>query len=186
VTRASTRPTRVGAGRLHPNRPHPEVPKGETSRSRTDKYMNKNRWTVWHKAVAVAVLVSPGILGVSTSATAATPSAATATATAAAAATATATATGASVASVPITATSPAGVAEQFPMSSTSGEPESRNRFTNFLNALKKIPSLFSAVVNGAKKAYSSFVSTVWPLVTRALGAIANLLTAWELWNYFH
>jgi hypothetical protein len=174
VTRASTRPTRVGAGRLHPNRPHPEVPKGETSRSRTDKYMNKNRWTVWHKAVAVAVLVSPGILGVSTSATAATPSAATATA------------TGASVASVPITATSPAGVAEQFPMSSTSGEPESRNRFTNFLNALKKIPSLFSAVVNGAKKAYSSFVSTVWPLVTRALGAIANLLTAWELWNYFH
>jgi hypothetical protein len=176
VTRASTRPTRVGAGRLHPNRPHPEVPKGETSRSRTDKYMNKNRWTVWHKAVAVAVLVSPGILGVSTSATAATPSAATATATA----------TGASVASVPITATSPAGVAEQFPMSSTSGEPESRNRFTNFLNALKKIPSLFSAVVNGAKKAYSSFVSTVWPLVTRALGAIANLLTAWELWNYFH
>jgi hypothetical protein len=148
--------------------------------------MNKNRWTVWHKAVAVAVLVSPGILGVSTSATAATPSAATATATAAAAATATATATGASVASVPITATSPAGVAEQFPMSSTSGEPESRNRFTNFLNALKKIPSLFSAVVNGAKKAYSSFVSTVWPLVTRALGAIANLLTAWELWNYFH
>jgi len=178
VTRASTRPTRVGAGRLHPTRPHPEVPKGETSRSRTDEYMNKNRWTVWHKAVAVAVLVSPGILGVSTSATAATPSAATATATA--------TATGASVASVPITATSPAGVAEQFPMSSTSGEPESRNKFTNFLNALKKIPSLFSAVVNGAKKAYSSFVSTVWPLVTRALGTIANLLTAWEVWNYFH
>jgi hypothetical protein len=71
-------------------------------------------------------------------------------------------------------------------MSSTSGEPESRNRFTRFLNALKKIPSLFSAVVNGAKKAYSSFVSTVWPLVTRALGTIANLLTAWELWNYFH
>ncbi|WP_157485690.1 MULTISPECIES: hypothetical protein [unclassified Frigoribacterium] len=138
--------------------------------------MNKNRWTVWHKAVAVAVLVSPGILGVSTSATAATPSAATATATA----------SKASVASVSITATSPAGVAEPSPVSSTSGEPESRNRFTTFLNALKKIPALFSAVVNGAKKAYSSFVSTVWPAVTRALGAIANLLTAWELWNYFH
>ena len=140
--------------------------------------MNKNRWTVWHKAVAVAVLVSPGILGVSTSATAATPSAATTTTTEAA--------TRASIATISMTASSPAGVSEQSPVSTPSGERESRNRFTNLLNALKKIPSLFTAVVNGAKKAYSTFVSTVWPAVTRALGAIANLLTAWELWNYFH
>jgi len=140
--------------------------------------MNKNRWTVWHKAVAVAVLVSPGILGVSTSATAATPSAATTTTTEAA--------TRASIATISMTASSPAGVSQQSPVSTPSGERESRNRFTNLLNALKKIPSLFTAVVNGAKKAYSTFVSTVWPAVTRALGAIANLLTAWELWNYFH
>ncbi|MBD8141641.1 hypothetical protein IFT36_13915 [Frigoribacterium sp. CFBP 13605] len=148
--------------------------------------MDKNRWTVWHKAVAVAVLVSPGILGVSTSATAATPSAATTTTTATATATATEAATRASIATISMTASPPAGVSEQSPVSTPSGERESRNRFTNLLNALKKIPSLFTAVVNGAKKAYSTFVSTVWPAVTRALGAIANLLTAWELWNYFH
>lgn len=172
MTRMSTRPTRVGAGRLHPFKPHPEVPKGGTSRSRSDLFMNKNRWTVWHKAVAVAVLVSPGILGVSTGAMAATTTTISATETGR---------TAPPVAALSIDANTSPGID-----GSPSSTPETRGRLSPFISALRKIPVLFAAVVNGAKKAYAWFVSNVWPAVQRALNVAWYLISAWELWNYFH
>ncbi|WP_157490178.1 hypothetical protein [Frigoribacterium sp. Leaf186] len=41
-------------------------------------------------------------------------------------------------------------------------------------------------VSSAAKKGYAYFVNTAWPSIKAAVGAISDLVTAWEIWNYFN
>ena len=138
--------------------------------------MSSSRWKLWHKAVATAVLVSPGILGVSTAATAAPrPTAPVAVS------------AGSTNAAMP--APMPAQVIAPHDGNPATSIPEmqgeQRRGLSTFLNALKKIPALFNAVAQGAKKGWAWFRANVWPKVTATLGTITNLVTAWEIWQYF-
>ena len=138
--------------------------------------MSASRWKLWHKAVATAVIVSPGILGIGTAASAAPLPAATVV-----------TDAGPTNGKLPDPgALSSAGDPSRGAgVASAERQAEQRGRLSTFLNALKKIPALFNAVVQGAKNGWNWFAKNVWPRVTATLGAITNLVTAWEIWQYF-
>lgn len=140
--------------------------------------MTNSTWCRWQKAVAVAVLVSPGILGVGPAATAA-PLHSTA---------------AVSVNESPTNISLPlerTRTAEGIPADSSGIAPsgaaaETRGWFSVVIQAIKQIPSLLRKVSSAAKKGYAYFVNTAWPSIKAAVGAISDLVTAWEIWNYFN
>jgi len=138
--------------------------------------MTTKRWTTGHKAVACVVLASSGFLGMSTAASAAPAQAVSHTVTAS---------TQAEALSSAVNAT-PGRVAPAPSIGGDSSVSSQRGKLDSVVAAIKRIPGLFSTVVQGAKKVFSWFNANVWPKVKAAIGVISNLVTAWEIWQLFH
>lgn len=73
------------------------------------------------------------------------------------------------------------------PTGPAAGEvADPKSRIAAVIRAIRAIPSLLAKVVNGAKQTYSWFVQNVWPAVRAWVGAIADLISAWSIWDAFH
>jgi hypothetical protein len=73
------------------------------------------------------------------------------------------------------------------PTGPAAGEAaDTRNPVAAVIRAIRAIPSLLAKVVNGAKQAFSWFLQNVWPTVRAWVGAIADLVSAWSIWDAFH
>ncbi|MCU1528983.1 MAG: hypothetical protein JWP75_2746 [Frondihabitans sp.] len=139
---------------------------------------DSTRWKLRYKVAAVMVLVSPGVLGVSSIANA-SPSATAHVA------------PGLEATAIVTSDTLPRPVPSPGPsVPRPADTPESRANLKPMIDAavkiIKALPGWWSKFSTGVKNAYSWFVKYVWKPLCAIATAIQIWVTGWDLWNWFH
>ncbi|AMM20643.1 hypothetical protein AX769_11430 [Frondihabitans sp. PAMC 28766] len=144
------------------------------------------RWLTWRKTVAIIALTAPAIVGVGGAANAAVPAHAGATANATASVSAPVAGSTTMTSASPATTLAASGTSSAEVAPDRAGGPASaRVSVATVVSAIKKIPGLWATFSAAVKKAYAAF-TPLWNGIKAVLGGIGTLVSALDIWNYFH